>query len=155
MRVLDPRRVRPPDARGLPPRHCRPERPLQHVLSEGGWAGLVTSVRLAWGQSGRWRNVQPCPNENRPSSTSVFLGVSGVDPGSGLSATTAHEAALGEAMIRAARQVVVLADASKLGARSFRRMAPLCAIDRLITDAAADPEVVAAVEAEGVVVEIV
>ncbi|MEW1821604.1 DeoR/GlpR family DNA-binding transcription regulator [Arthrobacter sp. NPDC080031] len=70
----------------------------------------------------------------------AFLGADGVDPLRGLSETTDQQASLKRAMISAANEIYVLADASKLGAKSAHWWA---AIDRpwtLITDSSITPE---------------
>jgi len=64
----------------------------------------------------------------------VFIGVCGVDPARGATTIEAEEAAVFRAMARRARQVVVVADSSKVGMIS---PAVICAaedIDVLITD---------------------
>lgn len=66
----------------------------------------------------------------------AFLGANAVSVGHGLSTPDSDEAATKRAMVRAARQVVVLADASKIGAESPVRFARLDDIDVLITDSA-------------------
>jgi DeoR family fructose operon transcriptional repressor len=46
--------------------------------------------------------------------------------------------------VRSARRVVVVADAEKLGRELLVGFAPLAAIDVLVTDAAPDPQLAAA-----------
>jgi len=64
----------------------------------------------------------------------AFLGTNGLSPGHGLSTPDADEAATKRAMVRSARQVVVLADSSKVGAESPIRFADLEEVDVLVTD---------------------
>jgi DeoR family transcriptional regulator of aga operon len=64
----------------------------------------------------------------------LFLGADGIDVDYGLSTPTSEEASLARAMIKTAREVVVLADSSKFGRRSFAYMAPVSDIDTIITD---------------------
>ena len=64
----------------------------------------------------------------------LFLGVDGIDFEYGLTTSNAPEAHLNAAMIRAARQTIVVTDSSKFGLRSFGRIADLSDIDRVITD---------------------
>jgi DeoR family transcriptional regulator of aga operon len=85
----------------------------------------------------------------------VFLGVDAVDPALGAYAHHEGEASINRMMAERARRVVVTADSSKLGRHAFARICPAAAIDTLITDNAAPPEVVAAFEAEGVTVQLV
>ena len=53
-------------------------------------------------------------------------------------------------MVNQATTVVVVADASKLGHRSFALICPTSAVDILITDTGADRDLVAAFEAADV-----
>lgn len=70
----------------------------------------------------------------------VFLGTNGVSVDHGLSTPDRDEAATKRAMVASARQVVVLADASKVGAESPVRFARLEDVDVLVTDDAVDDE---------------
>jgi DeoR family transcriptional regulator of aga operon len=65
----------------------------------------------------------------------LFLRVDGLDPNVGPSTPDVLEAELNAAMIRIARQVTVVTDASKIGHRSLCTIAPpIGAIHRIITD---------------------
>lgn len=64
----------------------------------------------------------------------VFLGVTGVDAIHGATMIQPDEAAVFRAMARAARQVVVVADSSKIGLVSPAVICPASKIDLLITD---------------------
>jgi DeoR/GlpR family transcriptional regulator of sugar metabolism len=79
----------------------------------------------------------------------LYLGVAAV-AAVGLTEFNEDDASVKRAAIAAARRVVVLADASKLGAVTFANVAPLSAVGLLITDAGDDHEVVAAVRDHGV-----
>ncbi|HEX6360208.1 DeoR/GlpR family DNA-binding transcription regulator [Actinophytocola sp.] len=85
----------------------------------------------------------------------VFLGVDAVDPVRGAYAHHEGEASINRLMTEHARRVVVVADSTKLGRHAFARICPTSAIDTLITDIDASPELVAAFEAEGVTVQLV
>jgi DeoR family transcriptional regulator, fructose operon transcriptional repressor len=65
----------------------------------------------------------------------AVLGVSGLSAKDGLSTTVFEEASMVAQMIACARRTIVLADASKLGVGAFAQIAPLAAIDILVTDA--------------------
>jgi len=65
----------------------------------------------------------------------VFLGVDGIDLEFGITTSNALEAQLNKAMIKASEKVIVLADSSKIGKRSFGKIADIQEIDVLITDA--------------------
>ena len=64
----------------------------------------------------------------------LFLTASGITPEFGLSHTNLAEVAIKQAMIRAAREVIVLADHTKFGQEAVAQIAPLSAVSRLITD---------------------
>lgn len=80
----------------------------------------------------------------------AFIGANALSAEFGLSTPDAEEASVKRAMVRSAQRVVVLADCSKLGREHLVRFAPLDAIDVLVTDDAADPDLVAELEARGV-----
>ncbi|GAA1147048.1 DeoR/GlpR family DNA-binding transcription regulator [Nesterenkonia lutea] len=65
----------------------------------------------------------------------AFIGTNGVDASFGLSTPDTAEAAVKSGLVHAARQVVLLADSSKLGLRTLVQFATLEEIDVLITDA--------------------
>ena len=64
----------------------------------------------------------------------VFIGVCGVDPERGATIIEAEEAAVFRAMSRRAKQVVIVADSSKVGMTSPAVICPVGDIDILITD---------------------
>jgi len=64
----------------------------------------------------------------------VFLGVDGIDLNFGLTTSNALEAQLNKAMIKASEKVIVLADSSKIGKRSFGKIADIQEVDVLVTD---------------------
>jgi len=64
----------------------------------------------------------------------VFLGVCGIDPRLGATTIEADEAAVFRAMSRRAKQVIVVADSSKIGMCSPAVICPITDIDILITD---------------------
>lgn len=64
----------------------------------------------------------------------LFLAVSGVSIGFGLSHTNPAEVAVKQAMIRAAREIILLADHTKFEQESVMQIAPLQVVHKLITD---------------------
>jgi len=84
----------------------------------------------------------------------VIMGMRGVDPDHGLTSEHLPEMVTDQAVMRTSPRLTVVADATKLGHVAASRTAPVEAATRLVTDAAADPELVAAIRARGVVVEI-
>lgn len=79
----------------------------------------------------------------------VFLGTNGVTVERGLTTPDLAEAQVKRALVAAARRVVVLADHTKLGVSDFALVAPLSAVDVLVTDTDAAPELVDEIEAAG------
>ncbi|MBP3943620.1 DeoR/GlpR transcriptional regulator [Sphingobacteriaceae bacterium WQ 2009] len=67
--------------------------------------------------------------------STLFLGVDGIDLNYGISTTNVGEAKLNRAMMESAHQVIVLADSSKFGRKSFGKIAELEKVDMVITDA--------------------
>lgn len=80
----------------------------------------------------------------------LFLGVDGFDPEVGLSTPDVFEAQLDTLMMKMAKFVTVVADSSKFGRRSLSVIGRVDAIDRLITDVDANPEMVATLRSHGV-----
>ncbi|WP_262177859.1 HTH-type transcriptional regulator GlpR [Haloarcula laminariae] len=64
----------------------------------------------------------------------LFLGTNGVTADTGLSTPDEDEAAVKRAMVANARRVVLVADSSKFGERSFVTVAEPAAIDLFVTD---------------------
>ncbi len=64
----------------------------------------------------------------------LFLGVDGIDMDFGISTTSAQEAMLNQKMIEVAQQVIILADSSKFGRKSFGKIVDFSKIDVVISD---------------------
>jgi DeoR family fructose operon transcriptional repressor len=95
----------------------------------GGRVRSLTSVCVGSGTVARYGGFRP---------DVVFIGTNGVHPEFGLSTPDPEEASVKAAIVRSARRVVVLADASKLNAETLVGFAGLSEIDALITDAQPD-----------------
>ena len=80
----------------------------------------------------------------------AFVGTNGISAGHGLSTPDHSEAAVKRAIVRGARQVVVLADADKLGEEHLVRFATLADIDVLVTDSRATADQLAPLTDAGV-----
>jgi len=85
----------------------------------------------------------------------LFLGVDGIDFDYGLSTTSLAEAQLNKKMITAAQQVIVLADSTKFGKKSFAKIGDIHEINQIITDSGISPADKAKLEAMGMIVTIV
>ena len=85
----------------------------------------------------------------------VFIGVCGVDPELGATIIEAEEAAVFRAMTRHAKQVIVVADSSKVGLTSPAVICPVTEIDILITDDGVSDDAVQAFQRSDVQVVVV
>ncbi len=85
----------------------------------------------------------------------AFVGSDGIDPERGSFAGDLETARVAECMASNARRVVVVADASKLGAAGGARYVSTEGIDDLVADRGADPEHVEALRKRGVQVTLV
>jgi len=85
----------------------------------------------------------------------LFLGAQALDLEHGLTDSTVEIAQVKRAMLRAARQVILLADASKWGRAGLIKVAPLSEVDTIITDDALPAETRAAIERLGIELVIV
>jgi DeoR family transcriptional regulator of aga operon len=85
----------------------------------------------------------------------AFVGVNGLDPDFGASAQHEGEANINHLLASRARQVVVVADASKLGRQAFARICTISEVDVLVTDDGAPDQVVRRFEEQGIEVRTV
>lgn len=85
----------------------------------------------------------------------VFVGVCGVEPLHGATTIQAEEAAVFRSMTRQARQVIVVADSSKVGMISPSVICPAAEIDVLITDDGVSEKAVEAFQVRNVKVMVV
>ena len=82
----------------------------------------------------------------------VFIGVDGIHAEHGLTTNYPDQATIHRAMMRQARQKIVVADHRKLGATGAALICPIEGVDVLITDKGATDEAVAPFVAKGLVV---
>lgn len=80
----------------------------------------------------------------------AFIGVDGLDPRTGLYTPNIEEAHLNELMIRISKEVILVADSSKLKRKSFAFICPVNKISRLVTDANISMNDIKALEDQGV-----
>ncbi len=79
----------------------------------------------------------------------AFLGINGLTVERGLTTPDLVEAGVKRALVAAARRTVVLADHTKIGRSEFAYVAPLAAIDTVISDIDLEPELAEEIEAAG------
>lgn len=80
----------------------------------------------------------------------LFFGVDGIDLEHGITTSTLEEAKLTRRMMRAASQIIILADSSKFGQRGFGRICSLEDIDVIVTDDKIPEQMVSILEDAGV-----
>ncbi len=80
----------------------------------------------------------------------VFMGACGIHPEYGLTVIESDEALILNQMVKHARQVVAVADSSKLGMISTTQVCSSSQIHTIITDDGADPAVVESFQNQGV-----
>ncbi|MDW8054828.1 MAG: DeoR/GlpR family DNA-binding transcription regulator [Anaerolineae bacterium] len=80
----------------------------------------------------------------------LFLGVGGISIHAGLTEFNLEDALVKQAMLHAAKERIVVADASKLERIAFARVCALSDIDTLITNAEADSGMIQRLEEAGV-----
>ncbi len=80
----------------------------------------------------------------------LFLGVDGIDLEYGLSTSNAQEAHLNQQMIESSEEVVILADSSKFGKRSFGRICGIEHVHHIITDKGISKEIAEKIDALGI-----
>lgn len=83
----------------------------------------------------------------------VFSGAFGIDPEIGVTGTNLSETQTDRSLASSARELIMLADHSKLTQRGPARLVPTSAITTLITDDEADPGVIERFRSAGVNVE--
>lgn len=79
----------------------------------------------------------------------AFLGINGLTVEQGLTTPDLVEAGVKRALVAAARRTVVLADHTKIGRSEFAHVAPLSAVDTVVTDIDLDPELAEEIEQAG------
>jgi len=80
----------------------------------------------------------------------LFLSVTGMDPKRGATMIEPEEAAVFRVMVRQAREVIIVADSSKMGMVSPAVICPPREIDMLITDDGIAPEIANALKSSGI-----
>jgi DeoR family transcriptional regulator of aga operon len=80
----------------------------------------------------------------------VFMGACGVHPQHGITVIESDEALILNEMVKHARQVIAVADSSKLGMISAIQVCPSSQIHTIITDDSADPAVVQQFQHQGI-----
>jgi DeoR family transcriptional regulator of aga operon len=85
----------------------------------------------------------------------VIIGIRAIDPENGLTSGYLPETMTDRAILKIGREVIVVADHTKCGASATAFVAPITAVQTLITDNATPYDFIAAVRAQGVNVMVV
>lgn len=80
----------------------------------------------------------------------LFLGAAGVDFEAGVTEYNLEDTLVKKAMLRSAKEVILVVDASKFNRVAFTAIAPLSAINRIVTDSRIEPRVKSLLENENI-----
>jgi DeoR family fructose operon transcriptional repressor len=80
----------------------------------------------------------------------AIISAKGLDPAVGLTQVNLFDIEVKKAMIASAKEVIVLADHTKLGKMALATVCPLSAIHKVVTDDQADPRLIARLEEKGI-----
>jgi len=80
----------------------------------------------------------------------AFIGIGGISIENGLTEYNIEDSEIKKILLQNAREKIIVADSSKLGETTFNTVGPLEAVDTIITDSEASPEIVSAIENLGV-----
>lgn len=80
----------------------------------------------------------------------AFIGIGGISLEDGLTEFNIEDAQIKRMMIRSAREKIVVVDGAKFGVTTFASVAPLSAIDKIVTDQSAPAHMVEEIRKRGV-----
>lgn len=80
----------------------------------------------------------------------AFIGIGGISLEEGLTEYNIEDAQIKRMLMRNAREKIVVADGAKFGVTTFTSVAPLNAVDKIVTDGSAPPEILEKVREHGV-----
>jgi DeoR/GlpR family transcriptional regulator of sugar metabolism len=80
----------------------------------------------------------------------AFIGIAGVSLEDGLTEYNIEDAQIKRMLIRSAREKIVVADGAKFGVTTFTSVAPLTAINKIVTDKSAPPDLIEQITKQGV-----
>jgi DeoR family transcriptional regulator of aga operon len=85
----------------------------------------------------------------------LFLGVNGIDASRGLTCINHDEAEINKVMVHQARRKIVVADSSKFGEVAKWLIAPIAAVDVIVTDTGVTEEKIAPFRQRGIAIHVV
>ena len=80
----------------------------------------------------------------------AFIGIAGVSLEDGLTEYNIEDTQIKKILIRSAREKIVVADGSKFGVTTFASVAPLSAVDKIVTDNSASEYIISQIREQGV-----
>ena len=80
----------------------------------------------------------------------AFIGIGGINLEDGLTEFNMEDAQIKRVMIRSAREKIVVVDGAKFGETTFTSVAPLTAIDKIVTDKSAPANIIEEIRKRGV-----
>ena len=80
----------------------------------------------------------------------AFIGIGGISLEDGLTEYNIEDTQIKKILIDSAREKIVVADGSKFGVTTFASVAPLNAVDKIVTDKTAPPELIEQFREQGV-----
>ena len=119
--------------------------------------GIETMITGGSVRSGYFSTTGPFPLEmlDRLHVDRAFLGADAVDIAAGITNSTVDEMAVKQKMIKAAKEVVLIADGSKYGIVALAQVASLADVDLWVTDSSLDTADLESVRSIGLKVEVV
>ena len=85
----------------------------------------------------------------------LFLGAGGVDIEAGLTEYNLEDTLVKKAMLRSAKEVILVADSSKFNRIAFTSIAPIKVVKRIVTGCTIDPDIVARLRENQIEVDLV
>ena len=80
----------------------------------------------------------------------AFIGIGGISLLDGLTEYNLEDSLVKRSLIRTARQIIVVTDASKFGRTTFATVCPLSAVDTIVTDSNVSKGMVQALRQAGI-----
>jgi len=80
----------------------------------------------------------------------AFIGIGGISLEDGFTEYNIEDTQIKKILIRSAREKIVVADGSKFGVTTFASVAPLTAVDKIVTDKSASPDLIEQIREQGV-----
>lgn len=139
-----------------------------HLLMDGNLTVITSSLPVVR-ELGPWKGVdlillggiylseydvvvgpQTIDNLKGLNADKLILGADGLTFSHGITTSNLLEAEVDQAMVRAAREIIVVADSSKIGVIGLTSIMPLTEINTLITDSSAPADFVARLQEGGV-----